>query len=52
MSTPPRDALTVGRYEQPGHLVRRAQQIAMSMFFDAVGREVTPVQYANLRMLQ
>ncbi len=39
-------------YEQPGHLIRRAQQIAVSMFLDAVGRDVTPVQYAVLRMLQ
>ena len=31
-------------YEQPGHLIRRAQQIAVSMFFDALGRDVTPVQ--------
>jgi MarR family transcriptional regulator, temperature-dependent positive regulator of motility len=39
-------------YAQPGHLIRRAQQIAVSMFLDAVGRDVTPVQYAVLRMLQ
>ncbi len=52
MSNPPRDALTIELYEQPGHLIRRAQQIAVSMFFDALGRDVTPVQYAILRMLQ
>ena len=52
MTTPPRDALTIELYEQPGHLIRRAQQIAVSMFFDALGRDVTPVQYAILRMLQ
>jgi DNA-binding MarR family transcriptional regulator len=39
-------------FEQPGHLIRRAQQISVSMFLDAVGRDVTPVQYAVLRMLQ
>ena len=52
MSNPTRDALTIELYEQPGHLIRRAQQIAVSMFFDALGRDVTPVQYAVLRMLQ
>jgi DNA-binding MarR family transcriptional regulator len=39
-------------YAQAGHLIRRAQQIAVSMFLDNVGRDVTPVQYAVLRMLQ
>jgi DNA-binding MarR family transcriptional regulator len=38
-------------YAQPGHLIRRAQQIAVSMFLDAVGGDVTPVQYAVLRRL-
>jgi DNA-binding MarR family transcriptional regulator len=38
-------------FAQPGHLIRRAQQIAVSMFLDAVGGEVTPVQYAVLRRL-
>jgi len=45
-------ALAVDLYEQPGHLIRRAQQIAVAMFAEALGREVTPVQYAVLRMLQ
>lgn len=49
---PGRDALHIELYDQPGHLIRRAQQIAVSMFLDAVGRDVTPVQYAVLRMLQ
>jgi len=48
----PADALDRDLYDQPGHLIRRAQQIAVSMFLDAVGRDVTPVQYAVLRMLQ
>jgi MarR family transcriptional regulator, temperature-dependent positive regulator of motility len=39
-------------YDQPGHLIRRAQQIAVSMFYSTVGYEVTPVQYAVLRILQ
>ena len=37
---------------QPGHLIRRAQQIAVAMFAEALGRDVTPVQYAVLRTLQ
>lgn len=46
------EALAIDLYDQPGHLIRRAQQIAVSMFFEALGRDVTPVQYAILRMLQ
>ena len=46
------DALSIELYEQPGHLIRRAQQIAVSKFFETLGRNVTPVQYAVLRMLQ
>jgi DNA-binding MarR family transcriptional regulator len=52
MGLPGDDALSIELYEQPGHLIRRAQQIAVSRFFEALGREVTPVQYAILRMLQ
>jgi MarR family transcriptional regulator, temperature-dependent positive regulator of motility len=39
-------------YDQPGHLIRRAQQIAVSMFYSVVAGEVTPVQYAVLCVLQ
>lgn len=39
-------------YDQPGHLIRRAQQIAVSMFYSTVGYKVTPVQYGVLRILQ
>jgi DNA-binding MarR family transcriptional regulator len=52
MALPAQDALFIELYDQPGHLIRRAQQIAVSRFFEALGREVTPVQYAILRMLQ
>ena len=38
--------------DQPGHLIRRAHQIAVSVFYETLGREVTPVQYAVLRTLQ
>ena len=38
-------------YEHPGHLLRRAQQISVSMFYDEMGSELTPVQYAVLSRL-
>ena len=44
--------LSIDLYEQPGHLIRRAHQIAVSMFHDELGRDVTPVQYSILRRLQ
>ncbi len=31
---------------EPGHLIRRAHQLAVSQFRDAHGSQVTPVQYA------
>ena len=52
MSQSAQGALHADLFDQPGHLIRRAQQISVSMFFDAVGRDVTPIQYAVLRMLQ
>lgn len=51
MTTTPSD-LSIELYQQPGHLIRRAHQIAVSMFHEELGRDVTPVQYAVLRMLQ
>jgi MarR family transcriptional regulator, temperature-dependent positive regulator of motility len=39
-------------YDEPGHLIRRAQQIAVSMFHSTLGNGVTPVQYCVLRVLQ
>ena len=52
-STPKRgEGLSTDVYDQPGHLIRRAQQIAVSMFYSTMGYEVTPVQYAVLRILQ
>lgn len=38
-------------YDQPGHLLRRAHQIAGAVFVQHVGRSVTPIQYAVLRMV-
>src|SRR6201993_263781 len=39
-------------YDEPGHLIRRAQQISVSMFHSEMGHGVTPVQYCVLRVLQ
>ncbi len=46
------DPLSIDLYDQPGHLIRRAQRIAAPLFRDVLGPDVTPVQYAILRMLQ
>jgi MarR family transcriptional regulator, temperature-dependent positive regulator of motility len=51
--TTKRTARGVGEvYDEPGHLIRRAQQIAVSMFHSTMGSGVTPVQYCVLRVLQ
>ena len=39
-------------YDEPGHLIRRAQQIAVSMFHSTMGHGVTPIQYCVWRVLQ
>ena len=49
--TPQSSPADVGLYDQAGHLIRRAHQIAVSMFHDTLGGAATPVQYAVLRML-
>lgn len=36
---------------EPGHLIRRAHQLAVATFHEVHGRQVTPVQYAILRAL-
>jgi len=38
-------------HDEPGHLIRRAQQISVSMFHSTMGGGVTPVQYCVLRIL-
>lgn len=43
--------LSIELYDEPGHLIRRAQQIAVSKFHEVHGRHVTPIQYAILRTL-
>jgi MarR family transcriptional regulator, temperature-dependent positive regulator of motility len=47
-----KDELSTDLYEQPGHLIRRAHQIAVSMFHTVLGPDITPVQYGALRILQ
>ncbi len=39
-------------YDEAGHLIRRAHQLAVATFHETHGREVTPVQYALLRALE
>lgn len=50
MDKPDNDNL-LDLHEHPGHLLRRAQQISVSIFHDEIGGELTPVQYALLRTL-
>lgn len=38
-------------HSEPGHLIRRAHQLAVARFHEVHGRQVTPVQYAVLRAL-
>lgn len=52
---PPGRPLPEGGIElhaEPGHLIRRAHQLAVATFHDTHGRQITPVQYALLRALQ
>lgn len=53
MSCPPAAPDTPLKLQsEPGHLMRRAHQLAVAAFRDTHGRHVTPVQYAVLRALQ
>jgi MarR family transcriptional regulator, temperature-dependent positive regulator of motility len=51
MSLPSEKRADLALADEPGHLIRRAQQIAVSTFTEVHGRRVTPVQYAILRTL-
>jgi MarR family transcriptional regulator, temperature-dependent positive regulator of motility len=51
MSPPSEKQPDIALGDEPGHLIRRAQQIAVSKFSEVHGRRVTPVQYAILRTL-
>lgn len=44
--------MTMKLHDEPGHLIRRAQQIAVAKFHEVHGRHVTPIQYAVMRTLQ
>ena len=46
------DGFFIDVYDEPGHLIRRAQQIAVSMFHSTMRNGVTPIQYCVLRVLQ
>lgn len=48
---PETESTLIDLYEHPGHLLRRAQQISVSIFYDEMGSELTPIQYAVLRNL-
>jgi DNA-binding MarR family transcriptional regulator len=51
MTRPADNFRNIEIYDEPGHLIRRAQQIAVSKFHEIHGRHVTPIQYAILRTL-
>ena len=58
-AAPPAGAAPAAResfaiYRMPGHLIRRLQQVAVSLFFEEVepaGFDLTPVQFAALRAI-
>ncbi|MGJ7609057.1 MarR family winged helix-turn-helix transcriptional regulator [Variovorax sp. LT1R20] len=39
-------------YSAPGHLIRRAQQILVSLFLDQTGGVITPIQFGVLAVLE
>ena len=39
---PETESTLTNLYEHPGHLLRRAQQISVSIFYDEMGGELTP----------
>jgi DNA-binding MarR family transcriptional regulator len=41
-------ASDVALHRMPGHHIRRLQQVAVRLFSESVGPEITPVQYAAL----
>ncbi|MFA7680171.1 MAG: MarR family transcriptional regulator [Pigmentiphaga sp.] len=38
--------------QHPGHLFRRAQQISTSVFYDILGPDVTPIQFAMMNAIK
>jgi DNA-binding MarR family transcriptional regulator len=51
-STSPPLAPAIPLQAEPGHLIRRAHQLAVGTFAKTHGKQITPVQYAVLRALQ
>lgn len=52
-TTKRQDEIRMDIYDEPGHLIRRAQQISVSIFHATMGSpKVTPIQYCVLRVLQ
>ncbi len=49
------EADDIAIYAMPGHLIRRLNQVSVSLFHDEcarVGQDLTPVQYAALKAVQ
>lgn len=51
-ATSPPIASPIPLQAEPGHLIRRAHQLAVGTFAKTHGKQITPVQYAVLRALQ
>ena len=52
MPSTPTTASPIPLQAEPGHLIRRAHQLAVGTFAKTHGKQITPVQYAVLRALQ
>lgn len=48
---PTQRSLATDLYDQPGHLLRRAHQIAVGIFLEEFGDDLTPREFSILRML-
>ncbi|ARV17158.1 Transcriptional regulator HosA [Curvibacter sp. AEP1-3] len=51
-TTHPAVSASIPLQAEPGHLIRRAHQLAVGTFAKTHGKQITPVQYAVLRALQ
>jgi DNA-binding MarR family transcriptional regulator len=52
MPSTPTTTAPIPLQAEPGHLIRRAHQLAVGTFAKTHGKQITPVQYAILRALQ
>lgn len=48
---PTQRSLAADLYDQPGHLLRRAHQIAVGVFLEEFGEDLTPREFSILRTL-